>query len=387
MTFLSTVLSGRLLALATVLVVAIGAGTAIALASAGPSPVPSPKPLATAVHNALTAPAVTGISADISLTNNLVGSPGSPNTLTSDPLLSGASGHLWLAGGNGLRLELHSAFGNALVVVHNGSFWISDPLSHNVYEGSLPADHTSATDRLSASHVVPTLAQIQSDLSELVGRVNMSGAIPGEVAGQPAYTVRVAATQHGGLLGSAELAWDAVHGVPLRIAIYARNESAPALELKATHISYGPVAASVFNLSPPDDWNVVKLPTAEGAQQMSSTSKLGKFARGADARGVGAVASKLPFKLVAPISLVDLPRHTAAQVDWAGGPPALVTYGQALGGIAVIERPARNVSASSHGALGAFGPVALGARTLLIHGAPGQELDTPLGTTVSLRAA
>ena len=44
-----------------------------------------------------------------------------------------------------------------------------------------------------------------------------------------------------GLLGSAELAWDAVRGVPLRVAVYARGNSTPVLELKATNVSYGAV--------------------------------------------------------------------------------------------------------------------------------------------------
>ena len=84
-----------------------------------------------------------------------------------------------------------------------------------------------------------------------MGRVNLSGAQPTDVAGRAAYRVTVSPKHDGGLLGSAQLAWDATEGVPLQFAIYARGNTTPVLELKATSISYGSVPASDFNISPP----------------------------------------------------------------------------------------------------------------------------------------
>ena len=95
----------------------------------------------------------------------------------------------------------------------------------------------------------------------------MSGATPTDIAGQAAYTVRVSPKETGSLLGGAELSWDAVHGVPLRAAIYSTTSSSPVLELAATSISYGPVAASVFEFTPPSNAKVeeVTLPTKHTA--------------------------------------------------------------------------------------------------------------------------
>ena len=53
------------------------------------------------------------------------------------------------------------------------------------------------------------------------------------------------------MLGSAELAWDAARGVPLKFAIFARGQSSPVIQLKVTDISYGKVPASDFNVTPP----------------------------------------------------------------------------------------------------------------------------------------
>ena len=42
----------------------------------------------------------------------------------------------------------------------------------------------------------------------------------------------------GGMLGAAELGWDAIHGVPLRFAIYANGSSSPVIELATDKLDY-----------------------------------------------------------------------------------------------------------------------------------------------------
>ena len=71
------------------------------------------------------------------------------------------------------------------------------------------------------------------------GRLLFTTARPTDVAGHPAYSVRISPKASGGLFGGAELAWDAARGIPLRFGLYARNNSTPVLELAATNISYG----------------------------------------------------------------------------------------------------------------------------------------------------
>src|SRR5204862_7264958 len=104
------------------LVVALGA-SATALASALESPPrPAPKPLAQAVHDALAAPPVAGVSADVKLTDhllegaNLAGGDGEASQFSSNPLLSGASGRLWIAQDGRLRLELQAEKGDTQVL-------------------------------------------------------------------------------------------------------------------------------------------------------------------------------------------------------------------------------------------------------------------------------
>jgi outer membrane lipoprotein-sorting protein len=373
--FLRTASTRRLLATIAGTLGVIAGGTAIAVAATGSGPVPPAQPLAGAVHQALTAPKVTGISASISFTNNLIDSSDFTGQST-DPILQGASGRLWLSNDGRLRIELQSDNGDAQVVVNHRSFWISDPNQNTVYEGTLPADrgarHSASQDE------IPSLAAIQSFLTRLMGQVNLTGAQPTDVAGRAAYRITVSPKHDGGLLGSAQLAWDATMGVPLQFAIYARGSTTPVLELTATSISYGAVPESDFNISPPAGANVVRLGAGAGAGA-------GSAATGAnDARvdrpsvtGAQAVAAAVPFDLVAPRSLVGLPRRRVTLLTMGAQRAAMVGYGENLGGMVVIERRAGSPG-SRPNELGG-----LSLPTVSINGARGQELSTALGTVLT----
>jgi outer membrane lipoprotein-sorting protein len=391
MKYLRTASTGRLLAVIGGLIVAIAAGTAIAVAATGNGPVPRPKPLARAVHDALSAAPVKGIAADIAFTNNLISSDDLPGE-TADPLLQGTRhGRVWLSSDGRMRIELQGDNGDANLVVTKTSFWVSDPMQNTVYEGTLPAEKTGKTATGGAKHWsatpgVPTVAEIQSHITDLLKHVDLAGvgtSNPGDVAGRPAYSVSVSPKHSGGLLGQAQVAWDAVTGVPLRIAVYARGNPTPVLQLAATNISYGAIADADLNIAPPAGDKVVKVSTAghhgmeSGAAQAARSEGRGAHAQ---VNGVAAVARHVPFTLIAPAALAGLPREDVTLLDWGGKPAALITYGQGLGGIAVIEQAATSPAAASGGA--DQGPGGLNLPTVSINGATGQELATPLGTVV-----
>jgi len=381
MKFLRTVSTRRLLSLIAAVVVAIAGGTAIAVAASSGGPVPPPRPLANAIHNALAAPEVTGISARVSFTNHLIDSS---NIEGADPILKGATGRLWLTTSQNvhrLRLELQGDNGDAQALFDNGSFWVYDPSSNTVYRGQLPKDHIKTTP--SAKHeALPSVSQIQSDLNRAMQHLSISNALRGDVAGQPAYAVRVSPKHDGGLLGAASLAWDAVRGIPLRFGIYARGSSSPVLELTVTDISYGPVPASDFVVSPPSGAKVVNVSVPAN----SAAARVHASRRRAVISGPAAVAKRLHFKLLAPSRLVGLPRQSVRLLDWSGSPAALVTYGQNLGGIMVIEQPARTATSASATSSGREHR-GLSLPTVSINGVTGQELDTALGTAVRFTKA
>jgi len=160
------------------------------------------------------------------------------------------------------------------------------------------------------------------------------------------------------------------------------------LELKATHISYGSIKTRDLSVKAPGGAKTVQIsPSATGAAAKHAALRHGKKAgkagkHEAPVTGPAAVQAKLPFTLAAPDALVGLPRQSVELLDWGGSPAALVTYGQGLGGIAVIEQSApAGQSSTSQPSQNGGGP-GLSLPTVSINGHSGQELATALGTVI-----
>jgi len=359
---LRTLSTRRLIVLAiAVLAVAIG-GTAIAVAAGGGSgATPPPKPLAQAIHDALAAPDSAGITANVRFTNRLFPS-GSLLGGNASALMSGATGRLWLTNDGRGRLELQSDAGDVQIVWNKDKVTAYDASSNTVYTFNLPASATESSSP--ANGAAPSLTQITDFLSNLGERADVSAAQPTDIAGRPAYNVTISPKHDGGLLGSAELAWDAEQGVPLRVAVYAQGSSKPVLELAATDISYGSVPASAVDVAPPAGAKTVDLSSAATPQNGSDKTNA--------ATGLAAVQAAVDFPVVAPDTLVGLPRKDVRTVK---GNNALVIYGQGLGAIVVVERKADATGTQQSGPMSALPSVSLDGLT-------GHELATQLGTAI-----
>jgi hypothetical protein len=88
--------------------------------------------------------------------------------------------------------------------------------------------------------------------------------------------------------------------------------------------------------------------------------------------GLDAVQAAAGFPVVAPDSLVGLPRK---DVRLVGGKTVVVLYGQGLGGILLVERKADTASSAAGSALSSLPTVSLDGLTA-------HELSTPLGTVL-----
>ncbi|MDQ8043510.1 MAG: hypothetical protein REI11_02825 [Patulibacter sp.] len=408
--------------------VVVLAGAAVASGAVGSASPPPAKPLAQALHDAVAAPPVQGISARITFTNKVIDS----SSLTGGgPLLTGASGRVWITDDGRARLELQSDRGDAQVTTDGKTVTVYDASSNTAYEADLPRDlqdaHAShdattpgATTPAGTTPQAPSIQKIQDILTKVGKAVDLSTADPTTVAGVGAYSVKLA-PHHGGLIGKAEIAWDAATGVPLRFGIYAAGATKPVLELAATDISYGPVADSTFTVSVPKGAKVEHLDLGSGstdddaAGTSSSQNALvapddpkTRAAVKAQAEKVAAltpvqVADALPFTLSAPATLAGQPRShvrlltrpVVGKIDPKG---ALVTYGEGLGGIAVLQTPVDAAKAGApaattpadsgdsgfghHRSGSGDGKVELSTPTVDINGAKAFELSTALGTVI-----
>jgi outer membrane lipoprotein-sorting protein len=323
------------------LVVGIGASaTAIALAL-GSGEKPPPKPLAQAVHDAVAAPPVEGLSATVTYTNhllegaNLAAEHGSGPT--SSPLVAGASGRLWIAKDGRARLELKSEKGDTNIVWDGTTVTAYDAAENIVYRYTPPKQEGTAGDSSSTDHgETPSVAKIEEGITKLEKHANVSGATPTNVGGQPAYTVRVGPQESGSLIGGAELSFDANTGVPLRAAVYSSTTSSPVIELAADNVSYAPVPDSVFQISP-----------APGAKIETIELK-----KSSDKPGTGGSGS--------------------------GSGPTLTTHGKGITAVQVLETKAGSGSSSSLESL---------PKVKLANGASASELSTALGTVLTFERA
>ena len=355
----------RLLAIVAVLV-AVVAGAGIAQAALTGAQKPAPKALDQAVLDAVNAPPVDGVSARIEFTNNLLPSGSLPRD-TASPTLTGATGRLWLANDGRLRLELQSSNGDAQIVSDGKKFLFYDATSKTAFTGALPRDDKPAP---AAKREPATLAGVREGLAKLGRLWQLSGAIPSTTGNRPSYTVKITPKDDGGLLGAAELAWDAARGVPLRAAIYAQGSQDPVLELKATDVSYGAIPASKISTTPPAGAKVTEINPQTGVDHQGKPTHV---------TGVADVQKQLDFKLSAPEELAGLPRKAVSLVTFGDQKGALTTYGQGFGAILVIQRRADDKPSSP-------GRDAMTLPQVNIDGDTGSELATALGTVVSFES-
>ncbi|MDA0170879.1 hypothetical protein OJ998_17385 [Solirubrobacter taibaiensis] len=359
---LRTASTRRLLLIVAVLVAAV-TGAGIAQAALTTAEKPAPKPLDRALLDAANAKPVEGVTARIKFTNNLLPSGSLPEG-TASPALTGASGRLWLANDGKLRLELQSANGDAQIVADGERYLIYDAASKQAFTGKLQS-REQKPERKSD----PTLGGIQGALSQLGQAWTFSGATPSNVAGQPSYTVRIAPKDDGGLLGAAEVAWDAARGVPLRAAVYAQGDANPVLEIEATDISYGAIPAAKVDATPPKGARVTEI---------NPSLKMDAQGKPVAVEGADNVQKELDFPLSAPDELADLPRKSVRLIKTGDKSGAVSTYGQGLGQILVFQSKAEGGKSS-------VAPGGLTLPQVNIDGATGSELATALGTLLTFQ--
>src|SRR5918994_779196 len=301
----------RLVAVVAALIALALSGAFAQAAISGSDDKPEPKPLDRALHDAITAPPVDGVSARVTFTNGLLPSGSLPEGAASP--LAGAEGRLWLAGDGRARIELQSEAGDAQIVADGERLTVYDSSTETAYTMALPADKEEPEQE------EPSLADVQRGLDRLATAWTLSGAQPTSTGGRPTYTVRIAPKDDGGLLGAAELAWDALNGVPLRAAVYAQGQDEAVLELEADDVSYGAIDDATFAAKPPEGTRVVEIDPPTGVDEHGRPTRI---------RGVDAVQQRLPFELSAPAELAGLPRTAVRLIDASGTPGVVSVYGE-----------------------------------------------------------
>ena len=358
----------RLVAVAAVAgTLAAGGAVAVAATLDDAGARPPRTTLAGAVSRWLSAERPAGVTAELRLTTRLVDTG---RLADGAALLAGATGTVHVAPNGRARLDVRTVRGDAVVTFDGQRVAIYDARTNTVYRLDAPEALRQAVTGAAAADD-PTGGAVALALAGLATQASVSGPEPGNTAGQPSYSVRLSPRRDAGLLGALEVAWDAVRGVPLRVALYAEGGAEPVVELEATEISYAPVAESDLTMELPADAREVDL--ASRLDDLRSEAEQHLDAGGAE--GVEAVARAVPFALRAPATLVGLPRSDVRAVVLDGRSGAVALYGRGLGQVVVVQEPAGAGDLAEEGRSGALPRVA-------IEGAAGWELVTALGTVL-----
>ncbi|MCX6393649.1 MAG: hypothetical protein NTY57_02165 [Solirubrobacterales bacterium] len=308
---------------------------------------PAPKSLARAVADSQTTQGTfSGVTARVTFKNSLIDS--SVVGQGRDPLLGGGSGRLWADNKGNLRIELQSdgGGGDLQILANDKQVWVSYGTTSTVYRAAMPA---RADKKRKADTRTPiTVTTVEQALKAIAGDVTISDPTPDNVGGQPAYTVTMEPKDKSGLLAGARVSWDATNGAPLAVALLAKGQTDPVLDLRATDVQFGPVGESMFAITPPADAKVENMSVAE----LLAKGKAGKAKstkRAKPVTGLTAVQAALPFTVNAPASLAGMDR---TEVMLLGkDKSAVITYGTGLGAIAVIESAAKPAKKANAGGL------------------------------------
>ncbi|WP_203781410.1 LolA family protein [Paractinoplanes rishiriensis] len=267
-------------AAAAVVVLGGGAAAGTIVASADPAlPERSAAQLLVDVQNAK----VDGLSgtivesADLGLgpIANLVPSSGKAD-LTS--LLAGSNtARVWYAGEEKVRLALLGEQGETDVIRNGSDVWLWDSAEKTASHLKLPAGQADRKPE-SLTGVVPKTPQEAADAAlaaiDPTTKVSTTGAA--KVAGRDAYELVLSPKDTASLIGQVRLAIDAEHKIPLRVDVYAKNATSPAVRVAFQQISFEVPDAEQFTFNPPPGTKVTE--GSAGAKAELSSEDAAKLA-------------------------------------------------------------------------------------------------------------
>lgn len=335
-----------------------------AIGAAGDAARPPAKPLSEAIASALQGENSSGFSARVVFTNSMI--EGAGLAKGSDPIMAGGEGRIWVSESGDMRLELQSdaAGGDAQIMLRGDQAWMYHAAANTVYRFTLPpAKKQSAA---AEAKWPPSIRQVSRLLESLGSSAYISGAIPGVTDGRAAYSTRADPKDQGGLLGGADITWDAKNGAPLRLALYARGQDQPVLALEASEVNFGAVDNAVFSVQPPADAKVETLDVQAMDKPNSAPALI---------KGLPAAKAAADFKITAPASLAGRSRQQV-MLQNTKQQTVIMRYGKGLGSLIVVERAADRLDPRE--------PVNL--PTLKVDGKDVALIATPLGSAASFQS-
>jgi outer membrane lipoprotein-sorting protein len=238
---------------------AVMAGSLISVAQAAPS-LPSRTPAQLLAEVAQDhAPALSGTVVETAS----LGLPSLPHTGNPTSIASLLTGShtikVWYASHEHYRLAVPESLSETDVIRDGSTVWLWQSTKNAVTEFSLPASAANTAP------CPPAPAQLtpQQAAQQVLAKVGATTAVSVDsnvtVAGQPAYELVLAPKDSRSLIGRVGIAIDGSNGVPLRVQVFARGATTPAISIGYTDISFGAPPASDTSFTPPPGAKLTKV--------------------------------------------------------------------------------------------------------------------------------
>jgi outer membrane lipoprotein-sorting protein len=182
--------------------------------------------------------------------------PGGENPTSITSLLAGSHTlKVWYGRPDELRLSAPVQMGETDLIVNGSTAWLWQSNTNAVTKFLLPA-HRGHGHEPVQPQTPQTALTPQQAARQALAAVGPSTRVTTEsnvtIAGQPAYQLVLAPRNSQSLIGKVTIALDAQHlSVPLRVQVFARGASSPALQIGYTSISFVAPAAANFRFTPP----------------------------------------------------------------------------------------------------------------------------------------
>jgi outer membrane lipoprotein-sorting protein len=315
---------------AAVVIIGGGAAAGTIVASADPSlPDRSAAQLLVDVQNAKVAGFSGTIveSADLGLPDIAKMAGASGGALSSGALSSGAlssagdqgiggltrliagsnTARVWYAGEDKVRLALMGTTGETDVIRNGTNTWLWNSSDKTATHLALPKDAGKA-DKAALPAGVPQTPQEAADaaLAAITPTTTVATTGAAKVAGRDAYELVLSPKDASSLVGQVRLAIDAETHIPLRVDVYAKSATSPAVRVAFQQISFTTPDAQQFTFNPPAGTKVTEQKVGDVAtdrqkalkERMQATEKA-KPAGSAEPKVIGKgwtsiVTAKLP---------------------------------------------------------------------------------------------
>lgn len=176
-----------------------------------------------------------------SLPSNLSGDSSSPYTL----LTGSHTMRIWYGSPDHFRLAVPGTLSETDLIRDGGTLWEWESSSNATTKYTAPA-------QTPAQVPVITPQQAAQDAINAVGpTTTISTDSNVSVAGQNAYELVLAPKSSESLIGQVRIAVDAANGMPLRVEVFARGATSPAIQVGYTQIQFVAPASSELTFTPP----------------------------------------------------------------------------------------------------------------------------------------